>query len=311
MATPSRYQKVEERNKVSSRVEWKTDPVAGSTNRDYSNTEPQKKINERNRKVSDVINNINKIIAESSDAITKIRCLDDIFDINKRATDILNRVQTNLANEKDWPKAMKIYNEEFIHISSEVQVKGALSKSEIKNLIKNRSFKKACDRFKTLFEYADKIKKGCDFAERAVVYYTMLRNKISRECGDTNNSGKVNYSQNISESAKMRDEMKSAKENMDFVIQICKDMSELAPPGVREYMEFNFSVFLAVDDAMGIVDKHSLKIEELLNEIDKLFKEINESTSIKAGDSSGFDDKYKRLNDSDLNRALDIRLGRK
>lgn len=100
-------------------------------------------------------------------------------------------------------------------------------------------------------------------------------------------------------------------EKMDTLMDICGDLTSLAPTGMKEYLQFNLAVFKASDKAVKIIDRHSEKIEKLLAEIEKQFQENNRSRTIKADASKGFDDSLRKSNESDINDVLDSRFGRK
>ncbi len=304
MATPSRYQKVEARDKVNSRVQWKTNQVAGSTNRDYS-TPAQTTLKNGLLKTSKVMRNIKQLIDDNGDILTKLKDIDGIVDISKQASNILRRIKTYVDNNK-LDQAVKIYNEEFIRISKKVSVKRALSVGELEVALKSQGqLSRACERYAKIFDYAGKVKKGLKVCEKAVKYYAFLRAKVT---GDdiTNKSRKMSlYSDDIANSRKLREGMMAAKKDMDIVIEVCKDLTEFTIPGIQEYLTFTLDAFSAVNALVIIIDKKSTEVEDLLSEIDKLFQEYFNSMSIKAGDVSNFADWNVKGNERGLNKNLD------
>ena len=59
-------------------------------------------------------------------------------------------------------------------------------------------------------------------------------------------------------------------EKMDTLMDICGDLTSLAPTGMKEYLQFNLAVFKASDKAVKIIDRHSEKIEAAVTEASKL-----------------------------------------
>ena len=68
-----------------------------------------------------------------------------------------------------------------------------------------------------------------------------------------------------------------------MVIMNCADIvGEFSPPGMREYLEYNISAFLACGKTFDLVNKYARKIEELSNEVFAMLEDAIGSNKISA-----------------------------
>ena len=108
-------------------------------------------------------------------------------------------------------------------------------------------------------EIGDKVNK----VKKGIEYYKRIKDLVSSE---------TRCSAELSEARKCRTEFMEAKGKMNTLVDICSDLTDMAPMGMKEYIQFNLAVFKASDQAMKIINKHCDRIESLLAEIEKQFR---------------------------------------
>ena len=283
--------KFPERQTPPPRIQYVQERVIGTEIRDYSTLEARQKMKDELKKTSDVLKSVNELFSEGSDALTKIQNIDDIIDVQKLAATILNSIAQNVRNG-NFEAAERIYKEEFMRLKH-CDIKGAFSVGELKNnRDKQNKFLRFCDKFQRFIKPVEKIKDYADKVEKAFKYLVFIRAKVSAGS---------DYKRELSEAEKISREFESAKENMNILMDACNDLCTFAPPGFREYIEYNVTAFKAADQAMKIISRHTGKLAEAADQAEKEWQKTIGTTKINA--YSG----REALMIGDIDKYLDIK----
>jgi hypothetical protein len=236
--------------------------------------------------------------------------LGEVFEWQYLAKKVLDEVAYYIDAENS-ELAEKIFKEKFQKIRY-CEIKGAYSPGEIKKILNDKStfmkfyrrFNETVVRMKQEWKNIKAVEKIWRYFDKAQVF---IKSK-SQRVPITDYS----YADNpFAEAAQERQNLIDAKKKMEVLIDLTSDVLSKAPPGMKEYIQYNLDAFKAVDGAMGIIDKYAGKIENVLVEIDKLFAENDKNLTVKTGDIYKEYDKFSpRENNYDINTQLDRKYGR-
>ena len=195
-------------------------------------------------------------------------------------------------HNKHMDQAEKLYEKVYLKIRDTTSIKGALSKSEIKAVLKQKDHignfaSRMVQAEKILGRANDYINKGTKLCNIATGLYAMYVGHTYR----------ITYKDNLSKAARIREEVRYGQQQMMHVTQITAEVASFAPPGIKEYLEFNMKAFQACGKAFDRVYKYAKKIEDLSKEVFAALGDSigDRSKSIRTGDSLLFDDKYKKM----------------
>ena len=82
------------------------------------------------------------------------------------------------------------------------------------------------------------------------------------------------YRSELSRATKLRLEMQHGQRQMMHVMSIAAELASFAPPGIKEYLEYNMAAFQACGKTFDRVNKYAAKIEKLSNEVEHLWLEV-------------------------------------
>ena len=70
--------------------------------------------------------------------------------------------------------------------------------------------------------------------------------------------------------------MYHGQEQMTHVMDIAAELASFAPPGIKEYLEYNMKAFAACGKTFERVNKYAKKIEDLSAEVERLWAKVYE-----------------------------------
>jgi hypothetical protein len=91
-----------------------------------------------------------------------------------------------------------------------------------------------------------------------------------------NHIGRNQFKKCKSKAQRMREEFVYAQRQMSLVMGITAELASFAPPGMREYIEYNLNAFNACQKGFDIVNEHAQKIEKLSEEVEELWLKVYE-----------------------------------
>ena len=242
-------------------------PIIGRNIRDYSRIMTFEKRKELFRKTSERLAALNDMFAEGQGVFEKIGYAGEVCDWQQLVSKVMEKYAMAIENN-NLVEAERIYNSEFMRLKH-CDIKGAFSVGEIqKNLDNKNKFLKFYKKFKAAAAIAGEIGDKVNKVKKGIEYYKRIKDLVSSE---------TRCSAELSEARKCRTEFMEAKGKMNTLVDICSDLTDMAPMGMKEYIQFNLAVFKASDQAMKIINKHCDRIESLLADIEKQFQENNRS----------------------------------
>jgi hypothetical protein len=88
-----------------------------------------------------------------------------------------------------------------------------------------------------------------------------------------NHIGRNEFGRCKSKAQRMREEFVYAQRQMSLVMGVTAELASFAPPGMKEYLEYNLNAFNACQKGFELANKHAQKIEKLSQEVEKLWLE--------------------------------------
>jgi hypothetical protein len=191
-----------------------------------------------------------------------------VYDTWKDVLPILKKIAIAKHN-KNINKAKELYKEVYIKIGATTSIKRALSKSEIHKILEKKdylgNFSKRMVRASKVLEDAQKyIQKGTTVCNIANGMYALYIGHTYRE----------GYKSELSKTKRLRLEMQYGQRQMMHVISITAELASFAPPGIKEYLEYNMKTFQACGKTFDRVNKYAEKIEKMSAEIERLWLRV-------------------------------------
>ncbi len=213
-----------------------------------------------------------------------------VYDAWKKVSPSIKRAATEHLND-NLDKAEKLYKNVFLEINSRTSAKRALGETEIKSVLNKKD---NLGSFLTRMAVAEQVlDKANEYIEKGTKICNIATGLYAIYIGYKDHKM---YKTRLSRVMSLREEMRYGQEQMMHVAEIMAELASFAPPGMREYLEYNISAFLACGKTFDLVNKYARKIEELSVEVFSMLAEsLKSSKSLKTGDSLLFDDKYKKM----------------
>ena len=200
---------------------------------------------------------------KDSDSGTLVKTLSLLGDKYKTILRIVNEVDRN-TNNNNIDKAL-VYHEKFIPLIEKgvIEAKGGgLTISEIGNYFNKASkIKQFTGGMLQCVKLLDQVKTKIDFGEKVV---DTLCNLVEIE-----NGKRIKINGKLPESAEIRAGFKEATRRMTALMSIVQSLTDIAPPGMKDYLQYNLSAFKAATVLFKITDEYCVKIENLLADIEK------------------------------------------
>jgi len=165
----------------------------------------------------------------------------------------------------------ELYKKVYVKIGSTTSIKRTFSKSEIQKIMEQK-------------DYLGNFPKRMVVAEKVLNKAQKYINKGTSICNIGNSlyglyvghSHRHTYRSQLSRAKKLRLEMQHGQRQMMHVMSIAAELASFAPPGIKEYLEYNMAAFQACGKTFDRVNKYAAKIEKLSNEVEHLWSKVYE-----------------------------------
>ena len=202
-------------------------------------------------------------------------------------------------------KAENLFKVVYIKFENSASIKRALNVSEIQEVLGKKDF---LEKFTKKMVLAESI---LDKANKYIEKGTTLCNIASSLYGlYVGHTYRHVYKEQVSKAAELRMQMYHGQEQMMHVVSIAKELSKFAPPGIKEYLDYNLSTFEACGKTFDRVNKYAANIEKLSNEV---FASLQTSVGSKTQSNTTYDtyvnsDNFKGTKYS-INTYMDRKYG--
>ena len=177
---------------------------------------------------------------------------------------------------KNMDKAVILFNEGWARIAQRTKLTKMIPESEIRKFINSRdNLNVFCSKLHSMKRYFKKVNNGIDIGSKIVNISSNLSSMY------LNHIGRNEFGRCKSKVQRMREEFVYAQRQMSLVMGITAELASFAPPGMKEYLEYNLNAFNACQKGFELVNKHAQKIEKLSQEVENLWLEVQSNMNNK------------------------------
>ena len=155
----------------------------------------------------------------------------------------------------------------YIKFENSASIKRALNVSEIQEVLGKKDF---LEKFTKKMVLAESI---LDKANKYIEKGTTLCN-IGNSLYALYVGRSYTYRSELSRATKLRLKMQQGQRQMMHVMSIAAELASFAPPGIKEYLEYNMAAFAACGKTFDRVNKYAANIEKLSNEVERLWLKV-------------------------------------
>ena len=230
--------------------------------------------------------------------IEKFKKTATVYDAWKEVLPILKKIAV-ARHDNNMDLAEELYKKVYVKIGSTTSIKRTFSKGEIQKIMESKDY---LGNFTKRMVVAEKVlEKAQKYIQTGTTICNIGNSLYALYVG---HSYRHAYRSELSRATKLRLEMQHGQRQMMHVIDITAELASFAPPGIKEYLEFNMKAFAACGKTFDRVNKYAAKIEKLSNEV---FNMLNENLYSKksysmSANAAGY---------NDLEKGLDVELNNK
>ena len=208
--------------------------------------------------------------------LAKFKKTATVYNAWKEIAPILKDIAVERHNG-NMEKAENLFKVVYIKFENSASIKRALNVSEIQEVLGKKDF---LEKFTKKMVLAESI---LDKANKYIEKGTTLCNIASSLYGlYVGHTYRHVYKEQVSKAAELRMQMYHGQEQMMHVVSIAKELSKFAPPGIKEYLDYNLSTFEACGKVFDMVNKYAKKIEDLSDEVFPKLREVIGSNKVSA-----------------------------
>jgi len=193
--------------------------------------------------------------------VEKFKKVATVYDAWKEVLPILEKIAVARHNE-NMEKAKELYEKVYVKIGNSTSIKRTFNVSEIEKILNKKDYlgsfsKRMVIAEKVLGSAQKYIEKGTTVCNIASGFYALYVGHTHRHV----------YKSQLSKAARLREEIRHGQQQMMHVMSITAELASFAPPGIKEYLEFNMKAFQACGKTFDRVNKYAKKIEDLSTEV--------------------------------------------
>ncbi len=190
----------------------------------------------------------------------------DVYKAYKEVSPILKKIAV-ARHDNNMELAEKLYKEVYVKIGSTTSIKRTFNKSEIQKIMEQKDYlgdftKRMVVAEKVLDKAQEYINKGTTICNIGNSLYALY---VGRS---------YTYRSELSRATKLRLEMQQGQRQMMHVMSIAAELASFAPPGIKEYLEYNMAAFQACGKTFDRVNKYAAQIEKLSDEVERLWLKV-------------------------------------
>lgn len=183
----------------------------------------------------------------------------------------LDYVASNL-HDKNMDKAQQLYKKAWFKMNQTNLYKRLWSETELTKWLngntKTGTTKKLCEKLSSGFRFLKEMKRHIDKIEPVIDIIKSI-NTIYSE-----NTNKITINtEKAGQCSAIRKEIQSGVRQFEAVMDIVEKINNLAPPGFKEYINYNLAVFNGSKKLFKIADRYANLIDDLAKETENVWSQ--------------------------------------